>query len=428
FTVTGVNGTIPILVTRHDNPRSTIDELRLTSAESDKLTWLAGLFWQRLDQHYDAGVDELSGLNIVYTRALAQAKITGTPIPPSSPFGSQDGIFVDKQYAGYGQLSYHVLPSLVADFSFRWLHLDQSATLINSGFFYFGQPNTNRSNTESEFTPKYTLSWTPIKDAMLYATAAKGFRSGITNLEAPLSQCAAELANAGEPNGIEPTRPDTAWNYELGTKLAFAERRVTLDVAAYRIKWSNLQTQIILTNFAKNPRTSSCNYPAIFNVGDAVIKGVETELAARLFAGLRLNAAVAYTDARYSSSVPQDNIFPGERIDGTPDLQASGGLEYDVDFATRHAFARVDVTYVGRIVAKSTDFLLQAQPFPIGEFATTSLRLGLDLTSGLRVMAFIDNAFNRYGVSRELDNAGSTVPTVFTIRPRTFGITLDYHL
>ena len=426
FTVDQVNGTIPILVDRHDNPKSYIEELRLTSSDQGALTWLAGLFYQRLDQSYDASVNELSGLNIVYTRALAQARVTGAPIPPSSPFGSQTGKFIDTQYAAFGEIGYQFLPSLKGDFSFRWLHLDQSAKLQNAGFFYFGQPNTNRSDKESKFTPKYTLSWTPIKDEMFYATVGQGFRSGITNLEAPRSQCSAELANAGQPGGIQPTRPDTVWNYELGAKMAFADRRITLNFAAYEIKWSNLQTQIILTAFAKNPRTSSCTFPAIFNVGDAVIKGQEMELNARLTQGLRASLSLAHTDAKYHSNVPQDNISRGETIDGTPNIQGNIGLQYDFRIAQHPMFARADVTYVGHIVAKSTDFLLQAQPYPIGEYATTSARLGADVIERLRLEAFIDNAFNRYGVTRELDNAGSTVPTVFTIRPRTFGLMLTY--
>jgi outer membrane receptor protein involved in Fe transport len=431
FTVTQVNGTIPLLVNRTDNPRSFIQELRLTSPGGGALTWLAGAFYQRLNQEFHAGVDELSGLNIVYTRALVQARLTGTPIPPSSPFGSQDGDFTDEQLAGFGEIKYDILPSLNAGFSFRYIDLRQWSLLNNSGFFYFGQPNTNRSASERQFTPKYTLSWTPAKDELFYATASKGFRSGITNLEAPLSLCAQELANAGQPNGIQPTRPDTLWNYELGAKMSFADRRVTVDAAAYHIKWSNLQTQIILTNFFKptpTQSTSACTYPAVFNVGDATIDGVEVEVNARLTSALHANLSFAHTNPRYESSVPQDNIYKGETIDGTPNMSGYAGLRYDLRLARLPLFAQADVTYVGHIVAKSTDFRAQAQPFPIGEYALVGARLGANLTDSLKIEAFIDNAFNRYAITRELDNAGSTVPTIFTTRPRTFGLTVRYGL
>src|SRR5581483_8822781 len=148
-------------------------------------------------------------------------------------------------------------------------------------------------------------------------------------------------------------------------------------------------------------RTSACTFPAIFNVGDAVIKGIETELHAILVPGVQLDVAYSYTNARYESNVPQDNIYAGERIDGTPDSQADVGLEYDFREFSANWFARADVQYIGRMVAKSTDFLLQAQPFPIGEYATTAARIGASFADGLRIEAFINNAFNRYGVTRE---------------------------
>jgi outer membrane receptor protein involved in Fe transport/dihydrodipicolinate synthase/N-acetylneuraminate lyase len=283
FPTTGVSGTFPVVVNRDDMPKSYIQELRLTSDDDGRLSWLAGLFWQRIPQDYRVEVTDLSGLDILRTDRTVRAAINNTAPPPAGPVGLQIGKFEDTQYAVFGEIAYDVTPKFNAAFSFRWFDLEQESELINTGFFFATQGNSLRKNDASEFTPKLNLSYRPSGDLLFYATAAEGYRTGITNRTLPLDLCARELANAGYPDGVPPTEADTLWNYELGAKMTFADRRVSVNAAIYRIDWSDLQAQVFLSAL-KDPAVavSQCTFETIFNVGDAQIDGAELEVAAKL--------------------------------------------------------------------------------------------------------------------------------------------------
>jgi iron complex outermembrane receptor protein len=208
--------------------------------------------------------------------------------------------------------------------------------------------------------------------------------------------------------------------------MSFAQR-VTLNAAVYHIDWSDLQSQVFMAAL-KNPSVpvSSCTFETIFNVGDATIQGLELELTARVTDRLRLDASLALTEPEYDSSYPQIGIIEGETMEGTPDLQSFLGLQYDFNVFQRRAFARVDWTHVGDIEPRGTDFIVQAQPYPIGNFDTLNARVGLNLTDQLRLDVWVDNLTDEFGVTRSIDLAGDGLPTIFTIRPRTAGLTLRW--
>lgn len=424
FPTTGVSGTFPVVVNRDDMPKSYIQEFRLTSNDEGRLSWLAGLFWQRIPQDYRVEVTDLSGLDILRTDRTVRAAINNTPPPPAGPVGLQIGTFEDTQYAVFGEIAYDITPKFNAAFSFRWFDLQQESELINTGFFFATQGNSFRENSASEFTPKLNLSYRPTDDLLFYATAAEGFRTGITNRALPLDLCARELANAGFPGGVPPTEADTLWNYELGAKMTFADR-VSLNAAVYRIDWSDLQAQVFMSALKDpNVAVSQCTFETIFNVGDAQIDGAELELAAKLSENLRVDAALAWTDARYKDTYAQIGIFRDQRIEGVADFTGFLGLQYDFPVFGRQSFARLDWAYTGAIEPRGTDFRLQAQPTGIGEFHQLNARIGASLGAGVRLELWIENLTNEFGVTRAIDLAGDGLPTMFTIRPRTAGATV----
>ena len=424
YIYTGVFAEVPTRVHREDNPKNTIEELRLTSKSQGPLTWIAGLYHEKVDQSYTALTSDLSGLDIFYHIALTQAAAHFGPPPTTPLMGLQDEKYTDEQYAAYGELAYDLTSTFNAALSFRGFTLDQTAKIVNSGFQYAGQPNTDRKHNDHIFTPKLNLSWKPTKDQLYYVTAAEGYRTGITNNDVPLNLCTAELAAAGSPAGLQPTRPDKLWNYELGAKMAFADRRVTVNGAIYHIDWSNLQSQVIMSGLAPIPQASRCNFPAIFNVGKATIEGLELEVNALLSNHLRLDWSFASTNPRYESNYPALGIVKGAKMQGTPDLQSTLGLQYGFELAQRSGFARVDWSYTGRVPNAGNDFRTQAAPFQSGDFHTVNARLGMDITREFRIELFADNLLNEFGVQRQIDVNGGQAPTVFTIRPRTLGATV----
>ncbi len=64
---------------------------------------------------------------------------------------------------------------------------------------------------------------------------------------------------------------DSLWNYELGTKTAWLDHRLTVDAAGFYIRWKDIQQEILL----------SCGFQFVANSGAAVSKGGELEMRAR---------------------------------------------------------------------------------------------------------------------------------------------------
>ena len=88
-------------------------------------------------------------------------------------------------------------------------------------------------------SPRLVLTYHPPDDATLYATAARGYRPGGPNVGLPTG-IGCSLTNAYSPL----YQPDSVWNYELGAKTEFLQRRLSIDVAAYRIDWKNVQQAV----------------------------------------------------------------------------------------------------------------------------------------------------------------------------------------
>src|SRR3546814_5021375 len=72
-------------------------------------------------------------------------------------------------------------------------------------------------------SPQFELS----EDVMVYARAATGYQPGGPNVALP-----------GMPSSVDSSMLSS---YEVGLKSQFADRRVQLDLAAFRIDWDDIQ-------------------------------------------------------------------------------------------------------------------------------------------------------------------------------------------
>src|SRR3546814_20205991 len=104
----------------------------------------------------------------------------------------------------------------------RYSHYSLKTTNLGgiSGQTLFDGPTSavTKTSKNSAVTPKFSLSYKPNKDVLLYVLASKGFRTGNTNLVSPIDP----FTGAALPQSFT---PDTLWNYEIGTKRS-EERRV----------------------------------------------------------------------------------------------------------------------------------------------------------------------------------------------------------
>jgi outer membrane receptor protein involved in Fe transport len=254
------------------------------------------------------------------------------PVIDGQPGYIQEVPHASNEVAEFGDLTYTIagleLSAGIRATSLQFVQHDFWYGWINEGL-----EDVYISHSESAVTPRYTAKYQINTDAMVYASAAKGFRSGGAN--AVPSYCGAE---GGE------FKSDSLWSYEVGAKNTLFDGRMNTRVAAFRIDWSNLQQSILLP----------CTYSVTQNAGDATSTGAEIEADIAPVHGLNLSFAAGYDNAKITSvPVGATGFVVGQALNGVPKLTASLLGEYTVPTSFGAAFVRSQYSFTGRSVSYS---------------------------------------------------------------------------
>ncbi len=428
-----VNG-LPSAVELQNNVDQTSLEVRVTSKDYDPnrspFTWVGGAYvsqsrTQVFDNEPVFGINKAfqdAGEDINDSAAFADS-FTGAFTGDNSYYSARH--YKDKQDSVFGELTYHVLPSLSATVGLRVLSASQHFTR-EGGFYFAGDPPVDAAiDTKAHATtPRLALNWVLSPEASLYANIAKGFRLGGANRPVPLSDGVKEdLANlhiTGDP--AKTFAPDSLWSYEGGTKLNLLDRRVSLNLAAFYIDWKNIQQDV-------NLPISGFDYET--NVGDATSYGVEAELRAKVTPSLTVTSSFGVTHATFSSDQPslgyaddaltQLNVRKGDQVQGVPRYSGSLGFDYTTELSAGvGGFIRGNGQWTGSsrgsLSRKSTD-LHRAGYFT----ADASTGVNFDRWE---FSLFVKNLTdNRTIIQRP---AVQFLPEQYQLRPRTIGLSGNY--
>ena len=377
--------------------RQFTQELRFTSPDDGRSTkWQGGLYYghkkqdQRLDVNYNDDAVLMGWVPFAMrTRELSTVKY--------------------KSYAVFGQVTQTLFEKLDLTAGLRYDYerskIDYTSRTNGAGMLVDSQ-DMNEKSSNGEWLPKFQIAynWTP--DFMTYASVAKGYRSGGFNTT---TQGAAGIKYEGEKS----------WNYELGFKSAWFDKRLTFNGAFFYIDIEDMQVVQVLPN--------ANTY--LKNAGEARSYGLELESSFLITEGLTLDASFGYTNSEYTKyNDPVTGInYKGNRTPVAPDYTYSVGLQYRFPLVEKfswfnsekqdslYMFTRAEVQGAGKSYWDDGNELRES-PRNI-----TNLRLGFE-TENMDLIFWTKNLFNeRYNAvafSRsigELAQAGD---------PRTFGATL----
>jgi iron complex outermembrane recepter protein len=377
-----------------------IQELRLTSPTEQALRWVGGAYFSHYRQHSTES-----------TNSNAFANAIGQTTGPN--LYSFDQSVIDQQTAVFVDLTYKILPRLEITAGERYYELRDSLENVQSGVL--AAPNQPLVHAKaSGNSPRLVLTYHPLDDTTVYATAARGYRPGGPNVGLPTGiGCA--LNNAYSPL----YQPDTVWNYELGAKSEFLERKLSIDVSAYRIDWKNVQQSVT---------DPGCGYEFVANVGTAQSKGVEVEVNFKPVQSLLLSASGSYDHAEFTSI---DAAFlqaaaaqAGEAVPGVPRQKFNLGGEYTAEIADHTGYLRLDWSHLGDV------------PAGFGYSAVRPAYSALDAAVGVRaghydLSLYGHNLTNSNGILEIMEGAsysfGNTFTTQISTPPRTIGIDLKMH-
>ncbi|MBL8268573.1 TonB-dependent receptor domain-containing protein, partial [Steroidobacter sp.] len=169
-----------------------------------------------------------------------------------------------SEKAVFGELSWDITGQLTATAGLRASRTSVAFDTTASGYLATGNfTTTNRFSGDKDadtVTPRLAVSYAFTDDFRVYTQAAKGFRTGGPNLTASTL--------LGIPSTYE---PDSLWNYELGLKSYWLDRRLAVNAATYYIDWQDLQLSLV---------NSGVSFTG--NAGAAKSYGVEIEAVWRM--------------------------------------------------------------------------------------------------------------------------------------------------
>ena len=212
------------------------------------------------------------------------------------------------------------------------------------------------SETFKVVTPRFTVEHDLTEDSLVYASAARGAKSGGFNA----------TAVADEYKVFD---EEFNWTYELGAKNTFMDGRLVVNGALFYTDWTNMQLN--------SPDPSSANPDAVtitLNLGDATIFGVEADAAFYATDNLSFDGTFSHADGTYNDGTidarfrrlpaPCDDVIcsttgdvGGNDIERTPQTQASFGAQWENELPVLGAsyYVRGDLTWQSEFYATSAN-------------------------------------------------------------------------
>lgn len=248
---------------------------------------------------------------------------------------------------------------------------------------------------DSNWSPEISLSYKPSDTSLLYAAYKTGYKSG----GFPSVQIFKYNPDGRLPVGSDfQFGPERAKGGEVGFKAQLFDRSLRVEAVAYLYDYKDLQQSVF------NPATFSF---FIFNAANARVKGLELQTEWAATHELRLNASVAYNDAKFRN-YPNGACWPGQtaaegcvasaqdltgaRLPRAPKWDLLAGISYDTAVSdTLNIGLSGDVSY-------RSSYITQENQAPYAVQKDFAL-----LNAGIRLYA-ADNSWELALIGRNLTN------------------------
>ncbi len=418
----------------HQSQERTTHEFRFTTPEENRIRLTAGVFIDEFeietqdDYLYEASTD----LGFVPNAPIAAAaQVNASTRAPGITFFN-DIRRTEEQVAFFGEVSYDLSDKVTALIGMRRYDLEidfEGSSNFGDGIFQ-GSPGVGVTNQDrgrdydvngghskdprefDDIITKFTLSYTPKDNVLLFATISEGYRPGGWNRGGGIPS-----VNPAFPTVTANYNTDDVDNIEFGWKATLADGSVQLNGNVYFIEWTNMQ----VTRF--DPQNVSI-LTFVENAADADIKGVEADLIWNVDENWTINAAISINDTEltdvYGQAVELAAI--GSQLPLMPDLQTTIRARRDwVTDEGYEAFVQLGL----QTGSDSYSSLVAVNRRDQDAYATVDLSMGVsrdEWSAGLFIENLTDERVDQY------INNQDDIMRVTTNRPLTISLRVSYDI
>jgi iron complex outermembrane receptor protein len=239
----------------YTRPTQESQELRLASADQQRLSWLTGLYY-----FHEYLADTLA-TGTLPPGARTKPAVLGTPAYARTDFGQNT-----QSAAAFANATYTVLPNVKITGGVRFtydtigIHLDglqgtgSSVVFNDVGDWYDASSVSSPIKTISSY--RHSQSWSKFNyeiepqyqitpDDLLYARIATGYRAGNFNSQVTANPVARGSAPLQGPDIVN---PETTTLYEVGYKSSLLNDRLTLATDVFYMDYKNIQVSYTATD------------------------------------------------------------------------------------------------------------------------------------------------------------------------------------
>lgn len=290
----------------------TTHELRAASAKGKFIDYVVGMFYMsaKNDERYQRDVTRCAGSTAA---ALPSGIVPCSAGTTTLDSGVANYGIRSNSTSLFGEGTVNFSKDLRALAGLRWTQDDlsyyHSRVSTQAAAIPGVQPTVARTDGNVKETgvsgrvgPQFDLS----KDAMIYATASRGYKGPAYNVFFNM------LPFSGTtPRDALALKPETSTSYEFGLKTTSLNNRLRFNVAAFDTKYSNYQANL-------QDLVVGTVVTRLVNAGDVSTKGVELDFAFKVTKEFTLSGAAANIRARIDKFNCPVGATASCNVDGKP--------------------------------------------------------------------------------------------------------------
>ena len=412
-----------VFSTETENNEQFTQEFQILSPTDQSLRYVAGFFYLNNeavnDQNFLSGTGIYgipTGLPEPYPQSLNLQ-------PGSGPING--GTLQTKSSAIFANVNYDFTQAINGFLGLRYSDVEKQMSFSQRGWEtslpgvyllnYIDIPATNQTLKDDFLSWTVGLNGTINDNNHVYGKVSKGYKEGGYSFRPQSLQSI----------GGNPLNPQMSFDreavvsYELGLKSDLFDHRMRLNMAAFYLDYSDIQTRVIDDNGTNR----------VVNGPSATSQGIEAELSYRVTKQLAVNAAIGYADATFDEFENCHAIddCTGNQLPGAAKWTNSVSLNYETTLTENwDLFAGVDYSYRGKVQS-------DARNLSATELGTSNLvnsQIGIVSTDGTwEVMLWTKNLLDEEIEVSKADKATSELSfsDVMYAPPRTYGISFTYN-